>query len=412
MSRTPQDGKQRALFADDFDGFGPSRFRPADEVAPVFEVRGKRLSKLKRGTRKNAPKRPGVYGMLDSRGRLIYVGKAKNLRARLLCYFRENSRDPKAGKIIDQTKRLVWEECGDELAALLRELELIQRVRPKYNVLGVPGLQRHHYLCVGKTPAAFVYVTARPAGGEQGVYGPFVRRTQSEEGARRLNDLFKLRDCPQSVPLRFAEQGELFDPDRGAKCLRFDLGTCAGPCVGACSRQEYAVGVRAVKAFLDGRNRTVLGDLREQMQAAAAEFQFERATSLATSFRRWSGSTTACNCLRAGARPQLVRVPAARGGRADPLVPDPPRRGAGGDVPAGRRLGRAGGGPADRHLHRPPGAGGAVGRGRGQRAPGVGVVPQARRRARQPAHPGEGRSRVRGRVTAPSSLGPRPPRPR
>ncbi|MDY3560989.1 GIY-YIG nuclease family protein [Gemmata sp. JC673] len=281
MSRTPKDGKkQGTLFADEFDGFGPSRFRPAEEVPPVFEVRGKRLSKLKRGTKKNAPKVPGVYGMLDTRGRLIYVGKAKNLRARLLCYFRENSRDPKAGKIIEQTKRLVWEQCGDELAALLRELELIQRLRPRYNVLGVPGFQRHHYICVGKSPAAHVYVTTAPSGNEQGVYGPFVKRHRSEDAARRLNDWFRLRDCPQTVPLTFAEQGALFDPARSAKCLRFELGTCAGPCVGACTRKDYAAGARAAKAFLDGRDRSVLRTIREQMTVAADEFQFEKAASL------------------------------------------------------------------------------------------------------------------------------------
>lgn len=281
MSRTPTDGKKQArLFADDFNGFGPSRFRPADEVPLTHEVRGKRVSKLKRGVKKHAPKRPGVYGMIDARDRLVYVGKAKNLRSRLLSYFRENSRHPKAGKIIGQTRRLVWEQTGDELAALLRELELIQRIRPKFNVLGVPGLQRHHYICLGKTPAPYVYVAQKPTGKELGVYGPFVRWYQSEDAARRLNHWFKLRDCPQTVSLCFAEQGELFDHDRTAKCLRYELGTCSGPCTGGCNRTEYAAGVRGAKAFLDGRNRTVLKVLQDQMEAASAAFEFERAMSL------------------------------------------------------------------------------------------------------------------------------------
>jgi excinuclease ABC subunit C len=285
MSRTPTDGKpsqfrQARLFPDDFDGFGPSRFRPADETPPVHELRGKRASKLKRGVKKHAPKLPGVYGMIDARDRLIYVGKAKSLRSRLLSYFRENSRDAKAGKIIQQTKRLVWEQTGDELAALLRELELIQRIRPKFNVLGVPGLQRHHYVCIGKSPAAYVYVAATPTGKELGAYGPFVRRTQSEDAARRLNDWFKLRDCPQTVEMNFAEQGELFEHNRAAKCLRFELGTCTGPCAGGCTRKEYSVGVRGAKAFLDGRNRVILTALRERMEAAAEAFEFEKATSL------------------------------------------------------------------------------------------------------------------------------------
>jgi excinuclease ABC subunit C len=282
MSRTPTDGtkQQPRLFADDFDGFGPSRFRPADEEPPVHELRGKRPSKLKRGVKKHAPKLPGVYGMLDKRDRLIYVGKAKNLRSRLLSYFRENSRDPKAEGIIKQTKRLVWEQTGDEFAALLRELELIQRLRPRFNVLGVPGLQRHHYVCIGKSPAPYVFVTAQPTGKELAIYGPFVRWAQSEEAVRRLNDWFKLRDCPQSVAMNFAEQGELFNPDRSAKCLRFELETCAGPCAGGCTRKDYSAGVRKVKAFLDGRNRSILKKLKKRMLAASAAFEFEKAMSL------------------------------------------------------------------------------------------------------------------------------------
>lgn len=282
MSRTPTDGRKRQprLFAEHFDGFGPSRYRPADEVPAVRALRGKRPSKLKCGVRKHAPKAPGVYGMCDGRGRLVYVGKAKNLRARLLSYFRENSRDPKAGKIIGQTKQLVWEQTGDELAALLRELELIQRLRPKFNVLGVPGLRRHHYVCVGKSPAPHVYAATKPTGKELGVYGPFVRWYRTEEAVRRLNHWFKLRDCPQSVAMNFAEQGELFDPGRAAKCLRYELGTCCGPCAGGCTRKDYAAGVRGAKAFLDGRNRSVLKKLKKAMAEASAAFEFEKAMSL------------------------------------------------------------------------------------------------------------------------------------
>jgi excinuclease ABC subunit C len=282
MSRKPTDGKKPhpRLFADDFDGFGPSRFRPLDELPPTHELRGKRPSKLKRGVKKHAPKLPGVYGMIDSRDRLIYVGKAKNLRSRLLSYFRENSREPKAGKIIAQTRRLVWEQTGDEFAALLRELELIQRIRPKYNVQGVPGLQRHHYVCIGRSPAPCIFVTAAPTGKELGIYGPFIRRNQSEDAVRRLNDYFKLRDCPQTVAMHFAEQGELFEHDRSAKCMRFELGTCAGPCAGGCTRKEYGAGVRGAKAFLDGRNRSILKKLKKQMTLAAEALEFERAMSL------------------------------------------------------------------------------------------------------------------------------------
>jgi excinuclease ABC subunit C len=230
--------------------------------------------------KEHAPKLPGVYGWVDGRGRVIYVGKAKSLRCRLLSYFRENSRAPKAGKILERTRLLVWEEAADEFAALLRELELIQRLRPKFNVLGVPGQQRYHYLCLGKSPAPYLHVAGKPGKGTVACYGPMVGRDRTADAARRLNDWFKLRDCPETVPLGFAEQGMLFTDDRGARCLRYEIGNCFGPCVGACTRPDYAAGVKAAKAFLDGRDRTLLAHLRDTMVAAAAGFEFERAGAI------------------------------------------------------------------------------------------------------------------------------------
>ncbi|MBA4190685.1 MAG: hypothetical protein C0467_22095 [Planctomycetaceae bacterium] len=282
MPKTPTDGpaQPRLFTATVFEGFGTSLFRPADEPIVGRKFRSKQPSRLRKQVRTHAPRTPGVYGMIDERGRLVYVGKAKNLRARLLSYFRTNSRDPKAGKIIRHTRVLVWEQIGDELAALLRELELIQTLRPKFNVLGVPGLQRHHYICVGKSPAPQVFVTNKPTGKELGIYGPLVKRNRSEDAARRLNDWFKLRDCPQTVPLSFADQPDLFVQDRAAKCLRFELGLCLGPCAGACTRKEYGAGVRGAKGFLDGRDRTILATLNRLMADAAANFEFEKATAM------------------------------------------------------------------------------------------------------------------------------------
>ncbi len=217
--------------------------------------------------------------MLDNTGRVIYIGKAKNLRSRLLSYFRVNSRDPKAGRIIQHTRVLLWEQTADEFSALLRELELIQRFGPRFNVLGRLGVQRYHYLCVGRPPAAYAYLTKAPTGKELGCYGPLVNWSRSEDVARRLNDWYGLRDCPQTVPLMFADQPELFPNDRTAKCLRYEIGTCRGPCVGACTRQDYVASVRGMKAFLDGRDRRLLQTFTQKMEEASAAFQFEKATA-------------------------------------------------------------------------------------------------------------------------------------
>ena len=259
---------------------GQAAFVRPTKFPPVHEVRGKRASKLKRGVKKHAPKLPGVYGMLDSRDRLIYVGKAKNLRVAALIVFPR--KQPRTESRQDHP--------ADQAARLGANRRRVRRAIPRTRIdsAAAAEVQRprrarsshHHYVCIGKSPAPYVFVTTNPTGKELGIYGPFVRRTQSEDAVRRLNDWFKLRDCPQTVSLRFAEQGELFDPDRGAKCLRFELDTCTGPCVGGCTRKEYGVGVRGVKAFLDGRNRSILKKLKKQMLAASESLEFEKAMSL------------------------------------------------------------------------------------------------------------------------------------
>ena len=280
MPTPAQDGPARGLFdADPFGGFGPSRFRPPGETPLGHRVRGRSEAKLRRGVRAAAPKLPGVYGMLDRRGRVVYVGKAKSLRARLMSYFRVNSRDPKAGRILEHTRTLVWEQTADEFAALLRELELIRRFRPRFNVLGQPGSRRYLYLCLGGGPAPFAYLSQQPTGKELGRYGPLVGRGRAAEACRRVNDYFRLRDCTGTVSLLFADQPALFGEPAAAKCLRFDINTCSGPCAGGCTRKGYAAQVRAAKSFLDGRSEAPLKELTAGMTAAATALKFEQATA-------------------------------------------------------------------------------------------------------------------------------------
>ncbi len=175
---------------------------------------------------------------------------------------------------------MVWESVADEFGALVRELELIRRHRPRFNVLGQPGRQRDCYVCLGRAPAPYAYVTRAPAGKDLGVYGPFTSANRANEAVRRLNDWFRLRDCAQTVAMHFADQTELFPQDRSAGCLRFEIGTCSGPCAANCSRPSYGAQVRGAKRFLDGSDDRPLKDLSAKMLQAAAAMQFERAAAL------------------------------------------------------------------------------------------------------------------------------------
>ena len=280
MAATTQDGTTPTLFdAEIAARLGPSRFRPTIDQPVVRRLPKRSEAKLREAVREHAPRRPGIYVMLDAKERIIYVGKAKALRTRLLSYFRKGH-DPKCGRILSQTRTLLWEEARDEFAALLRELELIRRFRPKFNVIGQPGSRRYAYLCLGKSPAPYAYLTANPTGKEVACYGPLVGRGQIDDAIRRLNDYFGLRDCSARIPMIFADQLRLFPHENGPKCLRHEIDSCLGPCAGLCSRRQYAGKVRKAKAFLDGRDDAILKDLTLRMTAASEALRFEQATSL------------------------------------------------------------------------------------------------------------------------------------
>jgi excinuclease ABC subunit C len=274
--------RQRRLHFENgtFAGFGPSRFHPVSDKPLWHSTPNPGADQLRDHVREHAPRHPGCYGMLDRNGRVIYIGKAKSLRSRLMSYFRVNSRDPKAGRILDHTKTLLWEQTADEFSALLRELELIRRFRPKYNVLGQPGPRRYIYLCLGRKPSPYVYLTRQPTGKEIACYGPLMGRGFADEAVRRLNDWYQLRDCSSRIPMMYADQPELFPVERAAQCLRYDLGTCLGPCAGFCSQSDYTKGVRRTKAFLDGKDNAILNELATRMTEASQLFQFERAMAL------------------------------------------------------------------------------------------------------------------------------------
>lgn len=266
------------LLASPFEHFGPTNYGQANLYC--HRVAAQRSSQLRNEVRRLCPRKPGVYGMLDRHGELVYIGKAKSLRVRLLGYFRVKSRDPKAAKIISQTRTLVWEVHGSEFAALLREWELIRRWRPRWNVQLQPLRRRLTFVCLGRQPAPYVFLTRHPPKTALASYGPLPSHRQAQEAVRRVNDLFRLRDCPRKQEMVFPDQGELFPQPRAPGCLRMEIGACLGPCTGTCSRSRYRAEVAAARRFFSAEDRSPLDKLKTRMEAAAREQQFERAALL------------------------------------------------------------------------------------------------------------------------------------
>jgi excinuclease ABC subunit C len=265
--------------AERFTGFGRDPFAPSGKPPLPTTITGRRKADLKTALRAECPKTPGVYGMLDATGRLIYVGKSKSLRTRLLSYFSPKVARDKPGHILRETRNLVWEPQPSEFAALLRELFLIRTWRPRWNVKDQPRAWRPNYVCLGRGPARHLFVTTAPPKGAA-AWGPFYARSRLNRAVEALNYHYLLRDCTAAHPFRFAEERELFPEPHRAGCLRYELGSCLGPCAAGCSRARYVAQTRKAKAFLDGRDDSPLSTLETRMAQAASEQRFETAARL------------------------------------------------------------------------------------------------------------------------------------
>lgn len=210
------------------------------------------LNALRRRVRALAEERPGVYRMIDPAGRVLYVGRAKRLRTRLLSYFRARYPDDKAACILHAARDIAWDYVPSEFAACLGELRLIRRFRPPFNVQ-LKRTRRVTFITVSGGQAPRLGISANTARAELRRYGPLPAPFRVRESLRTLSDLLGLRDCAERMPIVYAGQGDLFAPARRAACMRHELGTCLGPCAGFVDEETYRQRVAAAVAFLECR---------------------------------------------------------------------------------------------------------------------------------------------------------------
>ena len=240
--------------------------------------------------RADAMDRPGVYRWLSADGEVVYVGKSKRLRTRLLSYFRCDPAE-KGARIVREATSVQWDYTPSEFAALLEELRLIKRHRPRLNVAMKRDARHFAFIKVTRGAAPKLAVV-RGAGAEdaQIYYGPFQGAQRVSEAVRELNDALGLRDCRLDQPIHFADQPELFQIfPRTPGCIRYEIGKCLGPCVGGCTADAYAERVRLVRAFLDGADDGPMDALRVDMEAASEALEFERAAALRDKLHRLEG---------------------------------------------------------------------------------------------------------------------------
>ncbi|TCL08671.1 excinuclease ABC subunit C [Shimia isoporae] len=212
---------------------------------------------------------PGVYRMLDAESRVLYVGKARNLRARVSNYSRPGNHTGRIARMISETSSMMFLTTKTETEALLLEQNLIKQLKPKYNVL-LRDDKSFPNILVSKSHSFPQIKKHRGAKKEKGsYYGPFANAGAVNRTLNQLQKVFLLRNCSDAM----------FE-SRTRPCLLYQIKRCSGPCVGKISAEDYATSVSDAERFLSGRSTQIQETLAAQMQAASDAMEFERAAAL------------------------------------------------------------------------------------------------------------------------------------
>ncbi|WP_108262635.1 excinuclease ABC subunit UvrC [Mangrovicoccus ximenensis] len=230
---------------------------------------------------RNLETSPGVYRMLDAQQRVLYVGKARNLKARVSSYARPHGHSGRIARMISETASMMFLTTRTETEALLLEQNLIKQLKPRYNVLlrddksfpnihvtghDFPQITKHR----GKKSAPGRY------------YGPFASAGAVNRTLNQLQRVFLLRNCTDSQ----------FE-SRTRPCLLYQIKRCSAPCVGYVSAPEYRALVKDAEEFLSGKSTKLQAQLAEEMQKASEAMEFERAAALRDRIRAMTQVQTA-----------------------------------------------------------------------------------------------------------------------
>lgn len=204
--------------------------------------------------------------MFDSQGRILYVGKAKNIQKRLQSYFRNSQQlSPKTRALVAHIADIQLQHTHTETEALILENTLIKRLQPPYNILlrddkAYPYL----YLSADEFPRLALHRGAKKADGEY--FGPYPHGQAVKSSLRLLQRLFPVRQCDNTTYR-----------NRSRPCLQYQIKRCRAPCVGLISAEAYAEDVAHTRLFLQGKNADIIENLARQMQSTAAALEFEQA---------------------------------------------------------------------------------------------------------------------------------------
>ena len=217
-------------------------------------------------TLQGLPVNPGVYRMLDAQGRLLYVGKARNLKKRVATYFNKGKKSPRLTKMISQTTDIETTVTNTEAEALLLENNLIKRYHPRYNIL-LRDDKSYPYIFISskhKFPQITFYRGARKQKGSY--FGPYASAGAARDALSLLQKVFKVRQCD-----------DYFFSHRSRPCLQYQIARCSAPCVGFIDEASYRNEIKSAIEFLEGNSDALIKRYIQDMDQAAADLDYEKA---------------------------------------------------------------------------------------------------------------------------------------
>ncbi|MEY5000072.1 MAG: hypothetical protein RLZZ211_108 [Bacteroidota bacterium] len=216
------------------------------------------------------PHNPGVYQFLDEQGKIIYVGKAIDLKKRVSSYFQKDHLDGKTRTLVKLIRDLQFTVVQNELDALLLENNLIKSYRPRYNVL-LKDDKTYPWIVVKNEDFPRVFPTRRKFNDGSTYYGPYPNVKQMHQLLALIRELFQLRTCALDLRPQKLEQSKY------KVCLEYHIGKCAGPCQQLQTANDYEQTLQAVRLLLEGKNFSLVQQLKKEMLAHASSYEFEAA---------------------------------------------------------------------------------------------------------------------------------------
>ena len=216
------------------------------------------------------PSEPGVYRYYDKKGEILYVGKAKNLKNRVLSYFNKSQIGYKTRMMVSKIVRLETTVVNSEYDALLLENNLIKEYQPFYNIL-LKDDKSYPWICIKKEPFPRIFLTRNVIKDGSEYYGPYAKVRQAKTLIEVIKNIYKLRTCSLNLAPEKIKEGKY------KVCLEYHIKNCAGPCEGLESEEEYAQKLNAIRGIIKGEFKAAREYLEAEMYNYAAKLEFENA---------------------------------------------------------------------------------------------------------------------------------------